>query len=126
MPHLLCPHKGFGIRGRKFESKLETNYLKIIIDNLKKYAYHYDVQIEPDKPKKHMSKIFQQFCVNNFPGIGIAFDGSRNAYAPMRLALTNVKREVDFIHPDAGNVSKYLVTIKETKDMEIPLHSLQT
>ncbi len=126
MPHLLCPYKGPGTRGLKFKSLLETNYLKLMINNMKDFAYHYDVVIEPDKPKKHMTKVFQQFCRNNFPSIGIAFDGSRNAYAPMRLSLDNVEREVDFTHPDTNNVRKYLVNIKETDDMEIPLKSLKT
>lgn len=126
MPHLLCPYKGPGSRGMRFKSLLETNYLKLKIDNMKKAAYHYDVQIEPDKPKKHMSKIFQQFCENNFPSVGIAFDGARNAYAPLVLKLDNIERQVNFTHPETGGIRTYLVSIKETDDMVIPLDSLKT
>ncbi|XP_037046508.1 protein argonaute-2-like [Bradysia coprophila] len=126
MPHLLCPYKGSGTRGTKFKSLLETNYLKLNIDKMKDSAYHYDVTIEPDKPKKNMPKIFQQFCTNNFPGTGIAFDGARNAYSPIVLSLEKIEREVDFIHPETGGVRKYLVNIKETENMEVALNPLRT
>ncbi|KAG4066948.1 hypothetical protein HA402_007696 [Bradysia odoriphaga] len=126
MPHLLCPYKGPGTRGTKFKSLLETNYLKLNIGKMKDVAYHYDVTIEPDKPKKNMSKIFQQFCTNNFPGTGIAFDGARNAYSPIVLRLEKIEREVDFINPETGGVRKYLVNIKETESMEIALSPLRT
>lgn len=128
MPHLLCPYKGAGTLGTKFRSPLETNYLKLIINKMKDCAYHYDVTITPDKPKKHMPKIFQQFCTNNFPSIGIAFDGSRNAYSPTVLSLnvSEIRKEVEFRHPDTGGVRTYTVNIKETEDMKIPLGSLRT
>lgn len=125
MPHLLCPYKGPGTKG-KILPPIETNYLKIILENMKENAYHYDVNIEPDKPKKHLSKVFHQFCENNFPDIGIAFDGGRSAFAPMRLNLDAIQREVDFEHPETKSVRRYLVMIKETDDMEIPLKSLLT
>lgn len=126
MPYLLCPYKGAGTRGTPFKSLIETNYLKLLINKMKDCAYHYDVVIVPDKPKKHMSKIFQQFCMNNWPDIGIAFDGSRNAYAPMVLSLEEIEIEVDFVHPETGGVRRYVVNIKETDDMKIPLNSLRT
>lgn len=126
MPHLLCPYKGAGTRGLKFKSLIETNYLKLNIDKMKSLAYHYDVTIEPDKPKKNMTKIFQQFCDQNFRGTGIAFDGARNAYSPVVLNLDNVEREVDFTHPETGGVRKYLVSIKETDTMQISLNPLRT
>lgn len=124
MEHLLCPYKGPGTLGRKVI--LETNYLKIILKKLLENAYHYDVKFEPDRPRKFLTKVFQIFCRNNFPKIGIAFDGAQNAYAPQILNLKNIIREVDFTHPDTGGVRRYLVSITETDDMEIPLKSLQT
>lgn len=126
MPHLLCKYKGTGNRGTQFKSSLETNYLKLMIDEMNDFAYHYDVTIEPDRPKKHLVKVFHQFCLNNFPNIGIAFDGSRNAYAPTMLQLENVKREVNFTDPETGGVRVYLVNVKETADMEISMKSLKT
>lgn len=126
MPHMICEYKGTGTRGIKFKSPLETNYLKLIINKMKDIAYHYDVQIEPDKPKKHMTKVFQIFCQNNFRNIGIAFDGAHSAYAPQKLNLNKVVREVEFLNPQTGGTRKYLVAIKPTDQLEVNLGSLKT
>ncbi|KAJ6644540.1 Protein argonaute-2 [Pseudolycoriella hygida] len=122
MKGLLCPHKG---SGKRDVSYIQTNYLKLTIDKMKDYAYQYDVSFEPDKPKKNFAKIFQQFCKQNFPGVGVAFDGSRNAYAPHDLPLNEIKREVEFVHPDTGHARQYVVNIKETEDNQISLKSLR-
>lgn len=126
MPHMICEYKGIGTRGTKFRSPLETNYLKLIINKMKDVAYHYDVQIEPDKPKKHMTKVFQIFCQNNFKNIGIAFDGAHSAYAPQKLNLDKIVREVEFINPQTGGARTYLVAIKPTDALEVNLGSLKT
>lgn len=126
MPHMICEYKGTGTRGKKFTFPLETNYLKLIINKMKDVAYHYDVQIEPDKPKKHLTKVFQTFCQNNFNNIGIAFDGAHSAYAPKKLNLDKVVREVQFINPQTGGARTYLVAIKPTDTLEVNLGSLKT
>lgn len=124
-PHLLCAYKGKGSTGIKL-GDIETNYLKLIIDKLNKVAYHYDVQIEPEAPKKYLPKVFQQFADENFHGIPIAYDGSRNAYAPFVLNISEYNPDVAFIHPETGNTRPYRVKIQETDHPEIDLSSLRT
>lgn len=127
MGQLLCPFKGIGTAGRKVE--IEVNYLKILMDNMPNKAYHYDVQIDPDKPKKNMIHVFQQFCIKNknFGGVFVAYDGVHSAYSPRRLDLNAItQNEVDFLNSETGGIRKYTVKIKETDDAEIPLDALKT
>lgn len=124
-PHLLCEYKGKGSKGIKL-GDIETNYLKLIIDRLNKVAYHYDVQIEPEAPKKYLPGVFQQFVRDNFPRESIAYDGSKNAYAPLVLNLSRYNPDVEFIHPETGNKRPYKVKIKATDHPEIDLSSLRT
>lgn len=124
-PHLICKYKGKGSTGIKL-GEIETNYLKLIIDNLNKVAYHYDVQIEPEAPKKYLPGVFQQFVKDNFPGKSIAYDGSRNAYTPSVLNISQYNPDVAFIHPETGNTRPYKVKIQETDHPEIDLNSLKT
>lgn len=124
-PALFCKPKGPGKRGTKFKSLLETNYLKLFIDKMVKTVFHYDVKIVPDRPRKYLPKIFEQFCRNNF-NVGIAFDGSRNAYAPIELSLANVQQEVNFVHPDTNKLSVYTIDIQPTADMRIPMDALKS
>lgn len=123
-PHLICDYKGPGKSGRKV-GKIETNYLKLDISKLIKTAYHYDVTIDPDTPKKNLPAVFTQYCAENFPKIHIAFDGRKNAYAPTKLKLTSLQEEVTFL--DAiGNNRTYRIKIQETNDEVISLESLRT
>lgn len=122
MPHLICPHKGYGTKGRKV-GNIEVNYLKLDISGMVDVAFHYDVDIVPDLPKKNLSDVFLQFCNANFPGVEIPFDGKKNAYAPKRLDLTDLQREVQFIDPQ-GNTCAYTVNVKEAHDTAISLSSL--
>lgn len=48
-------------------------------------AYHYDVTITPDRPKKFMRPAFQQCKRETFGGIEAAFDGRKSCYTPVRL-----------------------------------------
>lgn len=124
MPHLLCKYKGPGTKGRKL-GPIETNYLKIIMDKMVSKAYHYDVKIDPERPRKYLHKIFQKFCEINFPNIGIAFDGEHNAYSPIILDLTNVRQEFEFINPETGGARNCTVKIEPTDTTEIDLIPLR-
>lgn len=122
MTHLICPHKGYGTKGRKI-GNIEVNYLKLDISGMIDVAFHYDVDIVPNSTKKNWSGVFSKFCNANFPGVEIPFDGKKNAYAPKRLDLTDLQREVQFIDPE-GNSGAYIVSIKEAHDTAISLSSL--
>lgn len=121
-PHLICEYKGPGGKGKKVDG-LEANYLKLDISKLVQVAYHYDVTIAPEVPKKKLPLAFTAFCRKNFGNTQIAFDGRKNAYAPCRLDLE--KREivnaVEIVDAETGNTRKYTVHIQEANDSAISM-----
>ena len=48
-------------------------------------AYHYDVTIDPDRPKKFLRPVFEQCGREMFPKIQAAFDGMKSCYTLQRL-----------------------------------------
>uniref|UniRef100_A0A1Y1MI53 Uncharacterized protein n=1 Tax=Photinus pyralis TaxID=7054 RepID=A0A1Y1MI53_PHOPY len=74
--------KSGGTKGRAIT--IETNHLALILKHLKP-AIHYDVAIEPDKPKKSMRAVMEQFRRDNYPNRYPAFDGVKNLYSSSPL-----------------------------------------
>uniref|UniRef100_A0A1I8MFR4 Piwi domain protein n=1 Tax=Musca domestica TaxID=7370 RepID=A0A1I8MFR4_MUSDO len=113
------------VRGtRGTEGVVEVNYLRLLLDNMPNEAYHYDVTITPDRPKKCMRPAFQQCKRETFGGIEAAFDGRKSCYTPVRLPGP-IEHTVHV--PDSGNRTKeFRVEIKETTDCVVDLNSLRT
>lgn len=122
----VTPFKGAGTCGRKIQ--LDTNYLELNIDKLVPSIYHYDVNIEPNMPKRFMPLVFEKFRRANFPTTFIAFDGQKNAYAPKMLNLNDIK-ERKVMHQDEESAAPraYMVGMKEVKTSNpIDMKALQT
>ncbi|XP_031627620.1 protein argonaute-2 [Contarinia nasturtii] len=117
---LKVKYKGPGKRGRSL-GEIETNYLKIVLNNLVENAYHYDVKIEPDRPKKLLTAVFLRFTELNYPKECIAFDGQKNAYATKPLKIGDLEREIKIIHPETGRERTFTVAIQAANDSEIPI-----
>lgn len=116
--------KECGTAGRAV--RINANYLALIVDKVKECAYHYDIAIEPDKPKRLLKTVFTEFLRLNFPNTAIAFDGQKNAYSPIVLDLTKaIQREIQIVDGETGQERKYLVAIKEVRDSEINLSCLK-
>lgn len=120
---LMVKYKGPGKKGRSL-GEIETNYLKLAMENLVDSAFHYDVKFEPDRPKKLLTAVFLQFAKNNFPNASLAFDGTNNAYASAVLDIINVPREVIILHPETKRERKFIVSIQAAHDYEIPIKRL--
>lgn len=109
-----------GTRGQKYN--MEVNFLSVLVDKLIKSAYHYDVTIDPDRPKKFMPLVIKQFQEENFKTTFLAFDGKKNAYsaAPLKFKGDEFTATVN-LPVEAGRVKEYKVTIKlaATIDMKI-------
>lgn len=119
----IVPYKGHGTSGRKLPD-IETNYLRINMKGQAK-AYHYDVRIEPERPKKLLTRVFLRFVAINFPRETIAFDGMNSAYSARVLDIPeNIQREVTIIHPETHAERRYTVAIKPANDSEIPIGQL--
>lgn len=122
---LKVAYKGAGTKGRSL-GPLETNYLKLIIDKMTEYAYHYDVKIEPDRPKKLLMMVFLQFVEINFPNASIAFDDANSAYASEKLMIGDIQRKIQIIHPETGAARTFIVSIQEANNSQIPIKNALT
>ncbi|XP_076229026.1 protein argonaute-2-like [Nomia melanderi] len=73
-----------GQAGRKIT--VETNMFRLVFKpTFETCIVHYDVVIDPDKPKFLMRPVFEQYRKNHFPNRYPAFDGRKNAYSAKEL-----------------------------------------
>lgn len=120
----ICSKKGAGRAGRPV--RIETNYLALSVDNIKSTAHHYDISIEPDKPKRLLKAVFSEFRRLNYPEIAIAFDGQKNAYAPEVLNLQRpITREIKIVDGETSQTRTFMVAIQEVRDSAIDLSCLK-
>lgn len=110
----LAPPKGPGKKGRPV--KIDVNYLLLNIQKLISTCYHYDINIEPNMPKRFMPFVFEEFRRKNFPQTFLAFDGQKNAISPVVLKTENVERQIVIPDPDNATPRTYMVAIKQVKD----------
>ncbi|KAE8746943.1 Argonaute-2 [Frankliniella occidentalis] len=95
--------------------QLEVNHLLLQIRDPTVKIYHYDVAIDPDKPKRFMRLVMEEmqkkFYPRNFPG----FDGKKNLYSKGPLPFnTEISEEVN-VRDDERQDNKpktFKVTIK--------------
>lgn len=109
--------------GSKFE--IEVNYLDMKLNPKLTCAYHYDVKIHPDKPKKFMRPAFNKFCSAVFPDILIAYDGKASCYSIQKLDPNLLKEQTVTVTPAIGRPMELTVTLTETKDSLIDLTALK-
>lgn len=124
---LVVGYKGHGTMGKPL-LKIKANYLKLNLDKLVPYFYHYDVDIEPDHPKKYFKHAFLEFRRTYFPGELFNFDGRKNAYTlrELNFAGESFSGRVTIIHPETGKELNYEITIQaaensETSTMELTM-----
>lgn len=123
-PQKTAPVIERGVKGKKMT--LETNYLKLNLSKMPDHAYHYDVKIEPDRPKKFMRSVFETFTKKVFPGNSLAYDGRSNAYSPVKLCDRALGSEIMVGIVDGNTKISFKVTMKPTDDLKIDLKSLKT
>lgn len=115
-----------GKKGRDL-GVIDVNYLEVSLKNVPNYIYHYDLTIEPERPKKLLRLAFSEFKRENFDGITIIFDGRKNAFSVQPLKLDKLKEEIMIIHPETEKERKYTVSIQEANNCRVPLeHILKT
>ncbi|XP_058066688.1 protein argonaute-2-like [Anopheles bellator] len=112
---VLCRSGAHGKRGKPVT--LEVNFFRMLIDNLKGIAYHYDVTIEPDRPKKFYRPVFAQFCQETYPNVRFAFDGQKNAYTAHKV--DDGRAMVTFHPSDKGKEMQFKVTVKLAANVDL-------
>nr|XP_036670574.1 protein argonaute-2 isoform X7 [Drosophila suzukii] len=105
--------------------QVAVNYLDIDMSKMPPKAYHYDVKIMPERPKKFYRQAFEQYRIDQLKGAIAAFDGRASCYAVDKLPLTTQNSEVTVTDRN-GRTLKYTVEIKETVDSEVDLMSLNS
>ncbi|KAH8239991.1 hypothetical protein KR032_010021, partial [Drosophila birchii] len=104
--------------------QVAVNYLDINMDKMPEKAFHYDVKIVPDRPKKFWRQAFEQFRVNQLNGAIAAYDGRASCYSVDKLNTKLNNGEVT-VTDRFGRSLRYTVEIKETSDLEVDLNSLR-
>ncbi|XP_034483722.1 protein argonaute-2 isoform X2 [Drosophila innubila] len=98
-----------------------VNYLDVDMSKMPSVAYHYDVTLTPERPKKFYRNAFEVFRVQFLNNKIAAFDGRKSCYAVEKLP--NVSGEVEVIDRH-GRTVHYTVTVKETDNSTVELSSL--
>lgn len=112
-----------GTRGQK--CMLEVNYLQIVVKNLIPKAFHYDVEFNPDLPKKMLPKALDKFMATFFNNVHFAFDGRKNFYTNKLLAVKGVtldgtfEQEVEAVLGDRSKMFKVKVKFATEVDMSV-------
>uniref|UniRef100_A0A1A9UL17 Piwi domain-containing protein n=1 Tax=Glossina austeni TaxID=7395 RepID=A0A1A9UL17_GLOAU len=103
----------------------EVNYLRMNIDKMPDVAYHYDVSIKPDRPKKFLRPVFDQCQKQYFGNFAMAFDGSKTCYALQLLPKKSYNFFIDVLD-GATRTKTFEIQIKETRAPEVDLASLRS
>ncbi|XP_052848363.1 protein argonaute-2 isoform X1 [Drosophila gunungcola] len=105
--------------------QVAVNYLDLDLTKMPTKAYHYDVKIMPERPKKFYRQAFEQFRVDQLGGAIAAYDGRASCYSVDKLPQKTQNPEVTVTDRN-GRTLRYTVEIKETGDSEIDLNSLRS
>lgn len=100
--------------------KVESNHLSLNLGKLRT-AYHYDVDIVPDTPKKFMRPVVEEMRKKFFPKMNPAFDGRKNLYSVSPLP-ENLSSEIKIVDED-NREKNFKATIKFANEVDMtPLH----
>lgn len=99
--------------------RIETNHLALQLQKLG-IAIHYDVAIDPDKPKKMLRHVVEQFRRQNYPDRYPAFDGVKNLYSSSMLPFgTSISGEVDIMIDDRQKTYKVDINFAARVDLSV-------
>ena len=105
-----------GTRGEKHQ--VEVNYLQVLVDKLIPKAFHYDVNFEPDLPKKMLGRALEVFRVENFKTAYFAFDGRKNLYTNTMLNIgESFEKEVTVV--DEQRSKKFKIKLQLAAEVEL-------
>lgn len=106
-----------GTQGRKIP--IETNHLPMQLDRIVPTAIHYDVTIDPDKPRRMMRRVWEAFRQKTFPKLQPAFDDAKNAYSTVRLPEHCLVGEVELCEEAFDKPKKYTIVLKYANEVNL-------
>ncbi|KAH8370160.1 hypothetical protein KR093_002413, partial [Drosophila rubida] len=101
-----------------------VNYLDVDLSKMPEIAYHYDVTIVPERPKKFYRQAFDVFRKKYLNNAVAAFDGRKSCYAVDKLK-SPVEGDVEVIDRYNRPV-RYTIAMKETDQSIVELSSLRS
>nr|AUM60042.1 argonaute 2 [Diabrotica virgifera virgifera] len=105
-----------GKAGRKIP--VETNHLSLALGKLNT-AYHYDVDLVPDTPKKFLRTVMELFRQQHYPKRYPAFDGRKNLYSTTMLPFGEQKEGEVTIHDSQNREKIYKVKVKFANSVDL-------
>ncbi|XP_034658418.1 protein argonaute-2 isoform X3 [Drosophila subobscura] len=105
--------------------EVSVNYLNVNLDKMPAVAYHYDVKITPERPKKFYRHAFEQYRIEHLGGAIAAYDGRASCYSVVKLKFSSQSQEVK-VTDRHGRTLNYALELKETEDSEVDLNSLRS
>lgn len=82
-------------------------------------AYHYDITITPDRPKKMMRPVWEAYRKSKMPKLFPAFDEVKNVYSPVRLPDHALSGEVQVKEDEFSRDKEYKVVLKHAADVNL-------
>ncbi|KAK4880345.1 hypothetical protein RN001_008491 [Aquatica leii] len=108
-----------GTKGRKI--LIETNHMALQFKKLG-IAYHYDVAIDPGKPKKLFRPAMEEFRRTYYPNRFPGFDGAKNLYSSSLLPFgEEFSGEVAI--PEDGRLKTFKIKIKIASEVDLTVLS---
>lgn len=101
----------------KFRTTVIVNYFPLDTSRLNK-AYHYDVAIDPDKPKKALPRIMEELRKKRYGRKNPAFDGSKNLYSSTPLFESDEISDKIKIQLERDE-KEYKVTLKLVSQLDL-------
>ncbi|XP_076281577.1 argonaute 2 isoform X2 [Lasioglossum baleicum] len=108
-----------GTEGRPIT--VETNMFKINFNKFQPHISHYDVVIEPDKPKFLLRPAFEAYRKMCFPNRHPAFDGKKNAYSAKDLPFgaESPREEVSVYDNERQQQRTFKVYLKRVATLDL-------
>ncbi|XP_023032415.1 protein argonaute-2 [Drosophila willistoni] len=105
--------------------QVAVNYLEVDLTKMPSKAYHYDVKIVPERPKKFYRDAFEQFRIIHLNNVIAAYDGRAKCYSVDKLNTATKNGDVK-VTDSHGRTLNYNVEIKETTGFHVDLNSLRS
>lgn len=90
---------------------INVNYFSLQLGKLER-AVHYDVTIDPDRPKKELRRVMEAFRMKHYPTRYPAFDGTKNLYSSSELPFGEQLRDENVTIQVDERDKTYKVTVK--------------
>ncbi|SPP87304.1 blast:Protein argonaute-2 [Drosophila guanche] len=105
--------------------QVAVNYLDVNLDKMPAVAYHYDVKISPERPKKFYRHAFEVYRKKHMGGVIAAYDGRASCYTADKIVCKPQEEKVT-VTDNHGRTLNFTLQVKETEELVVNLSSLRS